>query len=273
MSRLVRRRRTREYLILSLFGLFCGLTGVIIGLMLREGRPQETAIKATPVATAAPLSDIAADRMGSVAQVEVEYRTGRRFVSTERGNGSGVLIDPRGYFMTNYHVIEDVLAIRVRLLDGQTLNVKDSAFDRTYDVAILYTGPVEGVQAIEMGSSAALRVGDPVFSVGYPRVGNDVLPGTLTAGVVSGLNRLNVTSGNISPDVGMIQIDAAINAGNSGGALFDKYGLLVGVPTMKIASGNGGESYEGLAFAIPIDVVRPIAARLIDELQAKQNGN
>jgi S1-C subfamily serine protease len=175
--------------------------------------------------------------------------------------------------LTNYHVIEEVLAVRVRLSDGEVLNVKDSAFDRTYDVAILYTGPVEGAQAIEMGSSASLRVGDPVFAVGYPRVGDDVLPGTLTTGVVSGLNRMNVTAGNISPDVGMIQIDAAINAGNSGGALFDQNGLMVGMPTMKIASGYGEESFEGLAFAIPIDVIRPIAVRLIDELRAKQNGN
>ena len=122
--------------------------------------------------------------------------------TTEQGNGSGVYIDTRGFFLTNYHVIEDTLGVRVRLPDGRALKVLDSAYDRNYDVAVLYTGPVEALAAVEAGSSAALRVGDPVFAIGYPRVGDDVLPGTLTMGVVSGLNRLDVTAGNISPDVG-----------------------------------------------------------------------
>ena len=267
-----RRRRGGEYLILAAFGLMCALAGVVIGLLLMRGGARTAAPEATPQATAQPaetLSDLAEQWAGSVAEVEVEYQTGRRNQQVDQGNGSGVYVDARGFFLTNYHVVADTLSLTVRLQDGRKLPVLDSAYDSTYDVAVLYTGPVEGVPAVRMGASSALRVGDTVFAVGYPRVGDDVLPGTLTSGVISGLNRLNVTAGNISPDVGMIQMDAAINAGNSGGALFDMFGDLVGIPTMKIASGYGEESFEGLAFAIPIDTARPIVIRLIDEIRAK----
>jgi S1-C subfamily serine protease len=256
----------------------CALVGALILLLLMPGgarqAPASGVVEAPPEPTEAPatLSDLAAKWSGSVAEVEVEYQVGRRSRTTEQGNGSGVYVDPRGFFLTNYHVIEDTLGVRVRLPDGRALEVLGSAYDRTYDVAMLYTGPVEALAAVEVGASGVLRVGDPVFAIGYPRVGDDVLPGTLTAGVVSGLNRKDVTAGNISPDVGMIQIDAAINAGNSGGALFDMDGMLVGIPAMKIAAGYGEESFEGLAFAIPIDVARPIAVRLMDEIIQKGNG-
>ena len=261
---------------LAAFGLICALAGALILLIFmprgERQAPASGTVQALPEPTEAPptLSDLAAKWSGSVAEVEVEYQVGRRFRSTEQGNGSGVYIDPRGFFLTNYHVIEDTLGARGRLSDGRELEVLDSAYDRTYDVAVLFTGPVEALAATEIGSSGALRVGDPVFAIGYPRVGDDVLPGTLTTGVVSGLGRLDVTAGNISPDVGLIQIDAAINAGNSGGALFDMKGKLVGIPTMKIASGTGEESFEGLAFAIPVDVAWPVATRLMDEILAKQ---
>lgn len=278
MRPVVRRRRGGETLILAAFGLFCALAGALILLLLMPGGVRQSpaaSVEAQPQPTEAPatLSDLVAKWSGSVAEVEVEYQAGRRFRTTEQGNGSGVYVDPRGFFLTNYHVIEDTLAVRVRLSDGRELPVTDSAYDRTYDVAVLFTGPVEALPAVEVGHSGALRVGDPVFAIGYPRVGDDVLPGTLTTGVVSGLNRLDVTAGNISPDVGLIQIDAAINAGNSGGALFDMNGKLMGIPTMKIASGYGEESFEGLAFAIPVDVAWPVAAGLMDEILTRQKGN
>ena len=271
---MARRGRGREYLILAAFGLTCALLGALVALLLRQGAPRQlmtaAAPTAQPQAAQGAVSDLAQKWLGSVAEVDIEYQAGRRFQSIERGNGSGVYFDAGGFFLTNYHVIQDTASVRVRLSTGRELAVLDSAFDRTYDVAVLYTGPVEGLAAVERGDSKALRVGDPVVAVGYPRVGNDVLPDTLTTGVVSGLNRLNVTAGNISPDVGMIQIDAAINAGNSGGALFGVDGRLVGIPTMKIAAGAGEESYEGLAFAIPEDVAWPVALKLRDEIIQKR---
>lgn len=269
MKTVVRRGRGGEILILAAFGLLCALAGALMMLLLRPGGARPAAsVETQPGPTMAPatISDLAARWSGSVAEVAVEYQAVRRFRTTEHGNGSGVYVDPRGFFLTNAHVIEDALAVRVRLADGRELQVIDSAYDRTYDVAVIYTGSVEALPAVEIGDSSALRVGDWVFAVGYPRVGDDVLSGTLTTGVVSGLNRLDVTAGNISPDVGLIQIDAAINAGSSGGALFDMRGKLVGIPTMKIASGYGEENYEGLAFAIPADVAWPVASRLMDEV-------
>ncbi len=273
-----RRGNGREYLILGTFGLFCALAGAVVVLLLRLGAPQQAVSAAlsgdvnSDEAAAESVADLAARWGSSVAEVEVAYPAGRRMQNTEPGNGSGVYFDARGFFMTNYHVIEDARSMRVRLADGLELPILDSAYDRTNDVAVLYTGPVDGLTAVEAGDSRALRVGDPVFVIGYPRVGDDVLPGTLTTGVVSGLGRLGVTAGNVSPDVGMIQIDAAINAGNSGGALFGADGKMIGIPTMKIASGTGSESFEGLAFAIPIDVAWPIAVRLADEISQKGNG-
>jgi S1-C subfamily serine protease len=266
-----RRGQGLDYMILGALALMCVMAGVAIGLALRPDSAP-AGVEGTGEAAEASLSaaDIAARWSGSVAEVVVEYRSGRRQEGTE-SNGSGVYVDARGFFLTNHHVIEDVLSVRVRLPDGRELPVLDSAYNRTYDVAVLYTGPAENIQPVDMGTSASLRVGDPVIAIGYPRVGGDVLSGTLTAGVVSGLGRLNVTAGNISPDVGMIQIDAPINAGNSGGALFDGRGLLVGVPTMKISSGFG-ESFEGLAFAIPVDTAWPVARSLIDEVLGEDAG-
>jgi len=271
------RRRSRRgggILTLAAFGLICALAGAVVVLLLARA-PQSADTEDAPRATETPaptISDLAARWAGSVAEIEVEYQAGRRLQRVDQGNGSGVYIDERGFFLTNYHVVEDALNLIVRLADGREMPVRQSAHDSTYDLAVLYTGPAEGVPAVRMGASSALRIGDPVFAVGYPRVGDDVLSGTLTMGVVSGLNRLNLTAGNISPEVGMIQLDAAINAGNSGGALFDMNGDLVGIPTMKIASGYGDESFEGLAFAIPTDVAAPVAARLIDGLLAGDGG-
>ncbi len=271
------RRRSRRgggILTLAAFGLICALAGAVVVLLLARA-PQSADTEDAPRATETPaptISDLAARWAGSVAEIEVEYQAGRRLQRVDQGNGSGVYIDERGFFLTNYHVVEDALNLIVRLADGREMPVRQSAHDSTYDLAVLYTGPAEGVPAVRMGASSALRIGDPVFAVGYPRVGDDVLSGTLTMGVVSGLNRLNLTAGNISPKVGMIQLDAAINAGNSGGALFDMNGDLVGIPTMKIASGYGDESFEGLAFAIPTDVAAPVAARLIDGLLAGDGG-
>ncbi len=271
------RRRSRRgggILTLAAFGLICALAGAVVVLLLARA-PQSADTEDAPRATETPaptISDLAARWAGSVAEIEVEYQAGRRLQRVDQGNGSGVYIDERGFFLTNYHVVEDALNLIVRLADGREMPVRQSAHDSTYDLAVLYTGPAEDVPAVRMGASSALRIGDPVFAVGYPRVGDDVLSGTLTMGVVSGLNRLNLTAGNISPKVGMIQLDAAINAGNSGGALFDMNGDLVGIPTMKIASGYGDESFEGLAFAIPTDVAAPVAARLIDGLLAGDGG-
>jgi S1-C subfamily serine protease len=266
-----RRRRHREYMLLTALCAACALLGVVIGLMLRpqgQGLGQEA--DAPVVAAQAPslsTADVAEKWGRSVAEVVVEYRARRRENSAE-SNGTGVYVDQRGYFLTNHHVIEDALSMRVRLADGQELDILDSASDPTYDLAVLYTGSVEGLGAVKIGDSESLRIGDGVIAIGYPRVGDDVLSGTLTTGVVSGLGRLNVTAGNVSPDIGMIQTDAAINAGNSGGALLDETGALIGVPTMKIASGYGN-SFEGLAFAIPIDVAWPVAQRLMEQIAGR----
>lgn len=171
----------------------------------------------------------------------------------ENSLGSGVIVDPRGYIVTNNHVVADADEIKVVLSDGTDLDAEVVGTDPESDVAVLR---VENGQlpAITLGLSERLRVGDVVLAIGNPfGVGQ-----TVTMGIVSatGRNQLGITSFE-----NFIQTDAAINPGNSGGALIDARGNLVGINTA-IFSKSGGS--QGVGFAIPVDMVRGIMEQLVE---------
>jgi serine protease DegQ len=168
------------------------------------------------------------------------------------GLGSGVIVSPEGYLLTNHHVIEDATEIEVQLTDGRQARARLVGSDPETDIAVLKID-LDGLPVVTLGDVRALQVGDAVLAIGNPfNVGQ-----TVTAGIVSALDRNQAGS---SPFQNFIQTDAAINPGNSGGALVDASGHLVGINTA-IYSRTGGSM--GIGFAVPVDTARQVMEALV----------
>jgi serine protease DegQ len=166
--------------------------------------------------------------------------------------GSGVIVSPNGYILTNQHVVEAADEIQVALADGQTLPAKVVGADPETDLAVLKI-EASNLPAIVFADADSLKVGDWVLAVGNPfGVGQ-----TVTAGIVSALGRTHL---GINTFENFIQTDAAINPGNSGGALVDAAGNLVGVNSA-IYSRTGGS--QGIGFAIPVSIAREVMEQII----------
>lgn len=165
--------------------------------------------------------------------------------------GSGFIIDPAGYVVTNNHVIDDASDIQVTLSDGATVAAHVVGRDAKTDIALLKIPAPHPLPYLAFGDSRKAHVGDWVVAVGNPFG----LGGTVTAGIISGDNR----EINAGPYDDFLQIDAPINPGNSGGPLFDESGQVIGIDTA-IFSPSGGSV--GIGFAIPSDVVRNVVAQL-----------
>jgi len=173
----------------------------------------------------------------------------------EHGIGSGVLISPDGYIVTNNHVIDGAVDIRVTLKDRRILTAKLIGADPLTDLAVI---KVDGTNLpnAPWGNSTALRPGQTVLAFGNPFG----FRFTVTRGIVSGLNRPNPFSRNGRSPGSFIQTDAAINPGNSGGPLVDARGEVIGINTFLVSS---SDSFSGMGFAIPTQIVRPTVEALI----------
>lgn len=168
--------------------------------------------------------------------------------------GSGVIISSKGYVVTNNHVVERAEAVRVRLNDGRSVQAKVIGTDPRSDIAVLKI-EADNLVPAQLGDNSKLEVGEWVIAIGNP-LGYD---NTVSVGVVSNLNRTLGTNGS-SLLVDAIQTDAAINQGNSGGALANSAGQLVGINTA-IITNTGGSI--GLGFAIPINTVKKVADEIV----------
>jgi len=174
---------------------------------------------------------------------------------TQKGLGSGVIISADGLVVTNHHVIKSADKIKVMLNDKREFSAKVVGTDPKSDLAVLRLQGARGLRPITMGNSDALRLGDGVLAMGNPfGVGQ-----TVTMGIVSAKGRANM---GIVAYEDFIQTDAAINPGNSGGALVNMRGELVGIPTV-IVSRSGSSA--GIGFAIPTNMMRPIADALVSK--------
>jgi serine protease DegQ len=172
----------------------------------------------------------------------------------QRGVGSGVIVSPQGYLLTNNHVVEGANEIDIGLKDGREAKARLVGTDPDTDVAVLKID-IDKLPAITLGNVEALQVGDQVLAIGNPfNVGQ-----TVTSGIVSALGRNQL---GLSTFENFIQTDAAINPGNSGGALVDVNGQLIGINTA-IFSRSGGSM--GIGFAIPVDLARQVMEGLIKE--------
>lgn len=164
---------------------------------------------------------------------------------------SAVIIDPAGYLVTNFHVVGDATEIQVQLSDGRVGEAEIMGVDTETDLALLRLDLGE-LSAIRLGSSNQLRIGDVVLAIGNPYG----LTKSVTQGIVSATGRGHL---ELTTFENFIQTDAAINAGNSGGALVNSEGELVGINTAVLEQDPGTE---GIGFAIPVDLVRGVVAEL-----------
>ena len=221
-----------------------------------------------------PVPEIAANVRPNVVQVIVsaEQWSGvtRSTSSQEIGYGSGTYIREAedgdgGYILTNYHVVEDGETVHILWLDGTEMETEIVGVDSGTDIAVLrfHGDAPDGSTPVPMGDSDALQIGELAIVIGNPGSGESVLYGTVTAGIISGLERDEISAGNFSRSVSVIQTDAAINEGNSGGALLNSSGELVGIPTLKM-SYSSSSVYEGLGFCVPINTVKDLITEIIE---------
>ncbi len=176
----------------------------------------------------------------------------------QKGSGSGVIIRPDGYIVTNNHVVQNATEVKVTLYDDRSFDATVVGTDPVTDVAILKVDAT-GLPTIPFGDSDKLRLGEWVIAIGSPLSYN--LRSTITAGIVSAKGRSMPNNTGEFKIESFIQTDAAVNPGNSGGALVNKSGELVGINTA-IISQTG--SYSGYSFAVPSNIVKKIADDLID---------
>jgi S1-C subfamily serine protease len=191
----------------------------------------------------------------AVVHVRVRKKTPRRGPAPPEfeGSGSGVIITPDGYIVTNSHVIEDVASVEVNLADGTAYHAEIIGQDTATDIALLRISG-SGLPMASLGDSVKLRVGQLAVAVGNP-LG---FQSTVTAGVISALGRsLRSRTGRLIENV--IQTDAALNPGNSGGPLVDSRGYLIGINTAII------QYAQGICFAIPVNTMRWVVTQLIRE--------
>ena len=223
--------------------------------------PPSVEIESSPAAPATPASEDEADGalslqeiykkcIGSVVSITASSQSGK-------SSGTGIVLSADGYLITNHHVIENAQVIAVQTSDERQFQAAIVGSDEASDLAVLKVDATD-LQPAEFGDSGKLAVGDRVVAIGDPLGAQ--LRGTMTSGIVSAINRdLEVNDRTMT----LIQTDAALNNGNSGGPLINCYGQVIGINTMKLRS-YYSTTAEGLGFAIPMAVAKPILEELME---------
>ena len=216
-----------------------------------------TVVATTPASTTATPSGSA--QAVNFSAVYARRRSGVVSITTtgpQPGSASGVVIDDQGHVLTNDHVVSGATGVTVELADGRTATAKVLGTDPSTDLALLKIDvPASELEPIPLGDSSLLAVGDPVLAIGDP-FGYQA---SASSGIVSGLGR-TIEAPNGFSITGAIQTDAAVNHGNSGGALLNAAGELVGIPAQIADSGVDGDV--GVAFAVPVDTAKEVVATL-----------
>ena len=177
----------------------------------------------------------------------------------ETSTGTGVVLSENGYLVTNYHVVSGARQLRITLTDQRELIAQVVGTDPLSDLAVLYIRATDLVPA-QFGDSESLRVGDSVVAIGDP-LGVE-LRGTMTNGIISAISRNVQVEGKT---MNLIQTNAALNSGNSGGPLINAFGQVIGINTMKIGTFSDSSGVEGLGFAIPSATVQDVVNQIITQ--------
>lgn len=212
-----------------------------------DGTPQGTVVSGgSPVSDGLTPGQVYAQNVDAVVAITA-YIDERGFYG--QSAGSGFIITSDGYVVSNYHVVEDASEVEVTTTYGEVYEASLIGYDSTNDIALLKV-EAENLPCVILGSSDALQVGDQVAAIGNA-LGE--LTSTMTVGYISAKDRVVTTDGST---INMLQTDAAINSGNSGGPLFNMQGEVVGITTAKFSGfSSSGATIEGIGFAIPMDDV------------------
>ena len=230
--------------------------------ILQEGNRENTVIDITKVDTDKLMSaaEVYAVNVNSTVGITTSITTNFwGYQTTSAASGSGFVISEDGYILTNFHVIEDSDSISVSTFSGNNYDAKLIGYDERNDIAVLKID-AQGLRPVILGDSDNLNVGDEVVAIGNP-LGE--LTFSLTGGAISAKDREVTFSGGIT--MKLLQTDCAINSGNSGGALFNLYGEVIGVTNAKYSSSGAEASIDNIGFAIPINSVRSIVESIIEK--------
>ena len=238
-----------------------------------DAGPAQPSSSASFASTAKPLTihDVYARAAPGVVQVTATRRVavqtnpfldpfgfGGTTAETQQALGSGFVIDKAGHIVTNYHVVQGAQRVQVSFSNNERLAAQIVGRDPATDVAVLQVkAQSRALTPLDLGNSDAVRVGDSVVAIGNP-LGEDR---SITSGIVSALQR-RIFAPNGAPIDNVIQTDAALNHGNSGGPLLNTRGRVIGVNS-QIQTANGSDGNIGIGFAIPVNTVKNVAAQLI----------
>lgn len=263
-----RKRTIAAVLSCALVGGASGFGGAMIAertgaatLLEGNGGDRTVSVKSVNTGKKMTAAQVYAKNVDATVGISTKSTTRNMFgYSTESAaSGSGFIVSSNGYIVTNYHVIEGADSITVSTNNGKSYEATVRGYNENYDVAVLKINAT-GLRAVTLGKSSSANVGDEVVTIGNP-LGE--LTFSLTSGAISALNREVTFSQNNT--MKLIQTDAAINSGNSGGPLFNLYGEVIGITNAKYSSGSSSSeaSIDNIGFAIPIDEVDSIIKNII----------
>ena len=223
-------------------------------------KPTEIQLKTVDGKNPMTDAELYAANVNSVVSINITATSDPNFfgqTTQTAGAGSGFILTPDGYIVTNYHVVGDADTVKVTLYNGDSYDAQYIGGDEDYDIAVIKIEATD-LPNVTLGNSDSLNVGDHVLAIGNP-LGE--LGGTVTSGIVSALNRsVSIQSSSSVNTMSLIQMDASVSPGNSGGGLFNMNGELIGIVNAKSSSSDA----EGLGFAIPINDAIKVAQDLLE---------
>ncbi len=265
-------------LVCALLGGILGASGVLLGSKLihelplgsdqngsvmLQGNRENTVIDIHQIDTSKVMTpaEVYAQNVNSTVGITTSITTNYwGYQTTSAASGSGFVLTKDGYILTNFHVVEDSSSITVALYDGTTYDAALIGYDKSNDIAVLKVEATDLVPVV-LGDSDNMNVGDDVVAIGNP-LGE--LTFSLTSGAVSAIDRQVTMSSGAT--MNLIQTDCAINSGNSGGALFNMYGEVIGITNAKYSSNSSsGASIDNIGFAIPIKHVQSMVESIIEK--------
>ena len=215
-------------------------------------------IPATSSTTSSNGSTIEAQQEVAIAKIEPAVVELDVTTTTGEQIGSGVIIDSKGDIVTNYHIVNGEDSITVVLYNGNKVQAQLVGTNTSYDLAVVHIQPFANMTVAQIGDSSKLVVGQEVLAIGNP-LG---ITETATKGIVSALNR-SVTESTGATISNAIQTDAAVNPGNSGGALINLQGQLIGIPTLTAVNTESNTAANGVSFAIPSNLAQTVVQQLL----------
>jgi S1-C subfamily serine protease len=236
--------------------------GLFAGLEFAGNSTSSTATTTTRVVTASTTSSngttIATQQEAAIAKVEPAVVELEVTTAQEQQIGSGVIIDTKGDIVTNYHIVNGEENIVAVLYNGSTTQAQLVGTNTADDLAVVHIQPFANMTVAQIGDSSKLAVGQDILAIGNP-LG---ITETVTKGIVSALNR-SVTESTGTTISNAIPTDAAVNPGNSGGALINLQGELVGIPTLTAVNTETNTAANGVSFAIPSNLVQTVIQQIL----------